>query len=341
MLHFESDYSDGAHPLVIERLVQTNIIKTSTYGSDEFSVAARDKIRTVCNAPDAQVFFLVGGTQTNATVIDALIKPYQGVISPDTGHIFTHEAGAVEYTGHKIISVKGRDGEINSAQIEKLMKEYETDSSKDHLVMPALVYISQPTEYGTLYSLKEIISISNVCKKHNLRLYADGARLAYALASEENNVALSDMAQLCDAFYIGGTKCGALFGEAVVFPKPDTVPCFFTITKQKGALMAKGRTAGLQFDVLFTDDLYRKIGKQALIQAEKIKQALLQKGYSFAVESPTNQIFVTIENSRVEQLSNNVHLTIWEKADKNNTVIRLVTSWSTTDDEVEKLINLL
>ena len=158
MLHFESDYSDGAHPLVIERLVQTNMIKTSTYGSDEFSVAARNKIRTVCNAPDAQVFFLVGGTQTNATVIDALIKPYQGVISPDTGHIFTHEAGAVEYTGHKIISVKGRDGKINSAQIEKLMKEYETDSSKDHLVMPALVYISQPTEYGTLYSLKEIIS---------------------------------------------------------------------------------------------------------------------------------------------------------------------------------------
>ena len=265
---------EGAHPAIMQKLVETNLEKTVGYGLDPYTESAKEKIRTACNAPDADVFLLVGGTQTNATVIDALLKSYQGVVAAETGHIATHESGAIEFGGHKVLTLPQKDGKIRAAQIEKMVKDFYDDANYEHMVMPGMVYISQPTEYGTLYSKEELIEISKVCRANHLPLYVDGARLAYALASPENDVTLSDLAELCDAFYIGGTKCGALFGEAVVIPQKGLIPHFFTIIKQHGALLAKGRIAGIQFDELFTDGLYERIGKSAIDAAEQIKEAL-------------------------------------------------------------------
>ncbi|MCR5236770.1 MAG: aminotransferase class V-fold PLP-dependent enzyme, partial [Lachnospiraceae bacterium] len=255
---------EGAHPAILKKLVETNLERTAGYGYDDFSESARNKIREACAAPDADVYFLVGGTQTNAVMIDALLRPYQGVIAAKSGHISVHEAGAIEFGGHKVLEIDQRDGKIAVEDIERIIREYRQDENRDHMVMPGMVYISQPTEYGTLYSLTELKEISRVCRENHIPLYVDGARLAYALACPENDVTLKDLAMLCDAFYIGGTKCGALFGEAVVIPEHDYIPHLFTIIKQHGALLAKGRIAGLQFDTLFTGGLYDNIGKTAI-----------------------------------------------------------------------------
>jgi len=237
-LHFASDYMEGAHPLIMRRLAETNLEKTPGYGTDEYCAMARGKIRAACGCPDAAVHFFVGGTQTNATVIDGLLKSYQGVIAASTGHISVHEAGAIEFGGHKVLSLRGENGKISSESIDASLRDFHGDGNRDHMVQPGLVYISQPTEYGTLYSLEELAAISGVCRYHEIPLYVDGARLAYALACPGNTVTLPDLARLCDAFYIGGTKCGALFGEAVVIPNPRLIPHFFTIIKQHGALVA-------------------------------------------------------------------------------------------------------
>ena len=273
-LKFTCDYMEGAHPLIMDALLSTNMMQTSGYGLDEFSASARDKIRKACEAPDAGVYFLVGGTQTNATVIDALLRSYQGVLCAETGHIAVHEAGAIEFGGHKVLPLPHTYGKISATQISSYMDTFLSDETHEHMVMPGMVYISQPTEYGTLYSLEELTALSEACRRYHLPLYVDGARLAYALAAPENTVSLKDLARLCDVFYIGGTKCGAFFGEAVVIPDPALIPHFFTIVKQHGALFAKGRILGIQFDVLFTDDLYLHIGESALNYADSIKNVL-------------------------------------------------------------------
>lgn len=340
-LPFSSDYMEGAHPEILRRLLETNMEKTNGYGLDPYSESAKDKIRAACQCPDAEVYFLVGGTQTNATVIDALLRSFQGVLAPDSGHISTHEAGAIEFGGHKVLTLHQTNGKITAGQVQAAIDAYNNDANHEHMVMPGMVYISQPTEYGTIYSLDELRNISKVCRENRIPLYVDGARLAYALACPENDVTLRDLAELCDVFYIGGTKCGALFGEAVVIPGPGTIPHFFTIIKQHGALLAKGRLLGLQFDTLFTDGLYEKIGQNAVDSAARIRTALQDNGYQIYTETPTNQLFVVIDDNLMQRLSEKVNFGFWEKYDENHTVIRLATSWATTEEDVDQLISLL
>lgn len=340
-LYFASDYMEGAHERILDRLYELNDVKSVGYGLDEYSECARQKIRAACSAPEADIYFLSGGTQSNLVVISAILKPYQGVIAADTGHVTTHEAGAIEHGGHKVLAVKNDDGKVRAADEEACVMTYLNDDNRDHLVMPGMVYISQPTENGTLYSLQELRALSEVCKKHHLPLYLDGARLAYALACKGNDVTLPDIAHLTDAFYIGGTKCGTLFGEAVVFPAHDFIPHFFTMMKQQGALLAKGFVTGLQFDTLFTDGLYEQIGQNAIDTAETIRQALREKGYRFAFETPTNQIFIVLDKEKLDYLNKRVVMGFWEKLDEDHTVMRIATSWATKEADVKKLIDLL
>jgi threonine aldolase len=340
-LSFVSDYMEGAHPQIMNRLQETNMLKTTGYGLDEFSESAKAKIREACDTPDADIFFLVGGTQANATMIDALLQPYQGVIAPETGHISSHEAGAIEFGGHKVLTLPHHNGKISADEIRNCINSYWKDENHEHTVMPGLVYISQPTEYGTLYSLEELKNISGICRENNIPLYLDGARLAYALACPENDVTLPDIGKLCDAFYIGGTKCGALFGEAVVIPRHNFIPYLFTIIKQHGALLAKGRIAGIQFDTFFTDDLYLKIGESAIKEANRIRQALEAKGYQLAFHTPTNQIFIILEKKQAEVLAEKIEMGFWENIDADHTVMRIATSWATRPEEVDDLIDVL
>ena len=340
-LPFASDYMKGAHPNILKRFIETNMMTTPGYGLDPVCNEAKRKIREACGCPDAQVEFLVGGTQTNAVVIDAVLHSYEGVIATETGHISTHEAGAIEAGGHKVLTLPHTLGKLKSADVGKYLKDYYDDDNHDHIVMPGMVYISHPTEYGTLYTKKELQELHKICSEYNIPLYLDGARLAYALACPENELTLKDLAEYCDAFYIGGTKCGALFGEAVVIPDPHRIPHFFSIIKQHGALLAKGRLLGLQFDELFTGDLYEKIGQTAIKAADQIRDALQKKGYKFYFESPTNQIFVIMENDKLAEMAQKVEYGFWEKYDDTHTVVRFATDWGTTDEDVESLIDIL
>ena len=340
-LSFASDDMEGAHPLILQRLMETNLLKTMGYGLDEYSASAKEKIRQACGTPDADIFFLAGGTQTNATVIDALLHSYQGVIAADTGHISGHEAGAIEFGGHKVLTIPHHDGKLSAADVRTYLDRYWADGNHEHMVMPGMVYLSQPTEYGTLYSLEVLSEISAVCRERKIPLYLDGARLAYALACPENDVTLPDLGKLCDVFYIGGTKCGALFGEAVVIPQHDYIPHFFPIIKQHGALLAKGRIAGIQFETLFTDGLYFEIGKTAMEAADRIRKALIEKGYTLAIQSPTNQIFITLDDEAAAALSEKVEMSFWEKPDAHHTVFRIATSWATGREETDALTALL
>ena len=340
-LNLACDYMQGAHPAILKRMAENNLVKSGVYGDDAFSESARAKIRAACGAPEADVWFLVGGTQANATVLDALLRPYEGVISADTGHICIHEVGAIEHGGHKVLALPGKDGKISAADIQACYETWANDGNREHVVMPGAVYLSHPTEVGTLYSLAELEEISRVCHANGIRLYVDGARLAYALACPENDVTLPDLARLCDVFYIGGTKCGSLLGEAVVFPKHDTIPHFFSITKQHGAVLAKGFVAGLQFDTLFTDNLYGEIGRTAIEAAERIRQALREHGYTLAFDAPTNQIFVLLDDKQLAELSEKVEMSFWDKPDREHTTMRFVTSWATTQEDVDELISLL
>ena len=339
MTYFTSDYVNGAAPEVLNHLLETNSKNLTGYGSDDYCEIAISKIKKACNKPDADVYFLTGGTQTNQIVISTVLKPFEGVIAANTGHVSGHEAGAIEFSGHKVLQISHKDGKLSHISIENLIKDFYSDRNHEHMVFPGMVYISLPTEYGTLYSKNELQNIYQVCQKYNIFLYIDGARLGYALASPQNDLSLSDIANLCDTFYIGGTKVGALCGEALIFTKNrfETPAHFITQIKQHGALLAKGRLLGVQFDALFTDNLYYRIGEHGIFMAEKLKNIFKTKGFRFYLESPTNQQFIILENSKMEELSKTIAFSFWEKYDENHTVVRFATSWSTTQQDLEEL----
>ena len=337
MISFASDYLEGAHPSVMEALMRTNMEQLPGYGSDPYCERAKEKIRKACGTENAEVFFISGGTQTNMTVITSILRSYQGVVAAQTGHISVHEAGAIEAGGHKVITLPHHEGKISAGDLKDLLDRFYGDETYDHMVFPGMVYISHPTEYGTLYTLRELKEISEVCRENHLPLYMDGARLGYGLASLQTDVSLKDVAELCDVFYIGGTKVGALCGEAVVFSGMKAPDHFFTTVKQRGALLAKGRVLGVQFDALFTDDLYMKISRHAILMAEKLKDALREAGIPFFKASPTNQQFVILENDMMEKLSSKVSFSFWEKYDETHTVVRFATSWATTEEQIDQL----
>ena len=341
MLSFTCDYTQGAHPKILERLLETNMEKLPGYGNDHYCESAKEKIKKACGCPDAEVWFLTGGTQTNATVIDSVLQKYEGVISAQTGHIDAHESGAVEFTGHKVLTLPGHEGRIRAEELETFLKTFWADGSHEHMVFPGMVYLSHPTEYGTLYTKAELEAISAICRNYEIPLYLDGARLGYGLMSYDTDVTLPMIAHLCDIFYIGGTKVGALCGEAVVFTKKNAPRHFLTLIKQHGALLAKGRLTGIQFDTLFTDDLYFQISRHAIEMAELLKKGFAERGYSFFLNSPTNQQFIILENGKLEDLQKKVAFEIWEPFDKEHTVVRFATSWGTTKEEIEELFSFL
>ena len=340
MIQFQCDYEEGACPQILERLVETNLEQTIGYSEDEYCKQAREKIKKACDAPEADVHFLVGGTQTNYVVIRSILRPYQGVISAVTGHINVHETGAVEATGHKVLVLPSKDGKITASQVRAYYDVHWNDADHEHIVQPGMVYISHPTEYGSLYTLSEVEAIRAVCNTYGLPLYIDGARLGYALAAKENELTLQDLARLSDAFYIGGTKVGALLGEAIVFPK-GMDKLFPTHAKRQGAMLAKGFVPAIQFSELFTDHLYERLGRHGIDMAMELKKGLLEKGYALHIDSYTNQQFVILPEKVVQALRENVDFEVWERKDEDTLVVRFVTSWSTKKEDVEKLLSLL
>ena len=341
MISFESDYIAGAHPRILQRLTETNLEGLSGYGSDPYCESARSKIREACECPQAEVFFLVGGTQTNAVVISAMLQEYEGVVAAQTGHVSVHEAGAIENTGHKVLEIAQTDGKITAASLELYLERFYQDQNHDHMVFPGMVYISHPTEYGTLYTKKELQDISDICAGYRIPLFIDGARLGYGLMSRDTDLTLADIAGLCDVFYIGGTKVGALCGEAVVFPKDNMPKHFLTIVKRHGALLAKGWLLGVQFDTLFTDNLYFDISKHAIDMAQELKQIMKDAGLRFHLESPTNQQFVILDRTYMEWLKDKVAFSFWEDYDETHVIVRFATSWSTTKEDLEQLREVL
>lgn len=326
---------------MLQHLVDTNMEQLSGYGSDKYCESAKAKIKQACGCEGTEVFLLTGGTQTNQIVIDTVLKPYEGVVAAQTGHVSTHEAGAIEYTGHKVLELPQQNGKICAKDLKNMMETFYGDENHEHMVFPGMVYISHPTEYGTLYTKKELKELSEVCREYQLPLYMDGARLIYGLVSRETDVTLGDIAELCDIFYIGGTKAGALCGEAVVFTRNNMPKYFLTHVKQHGALLAKGRLLGVQFDALFTEELYLEAGRNAIETAAVLKDGLKEKGYQFFIDSPTNQQFIVLENSKMEELKKDVQFSFWEKADDTHTVVRFATSWATKMEDVEQLLSLL
>ena len=341
MLYFWNDYQEGAHPEVLRHLIETNFEPLPGYGEDKYSMSAAEKIKAACGCPEAEVKFLAGGTQTNVLVIDSMLKRYEGVVAAVTGHVSVHEAGAVEASGHKVLTVPHYDGKMHAADADQLISDFYADENHEHMVFPGMIYISHPTEYGTLYTKKELEDLASVCRKWNIPLYMDGARLAYALASPETDLALPDIARLCDIFYIGGTKCGALSGEALVFTRNNMPQHFATLIKSHLAMGAKGRLAGVQFDALFTDDLYFRIGKRAIDTAMRMKEIMTEKGYRLYLDSPTNQQFFIIDNDKVEALYENVACGFMDKYDDEHSIIRLCTSWATDMKAVEALADMV
>lgn len=336
IISFESDYNNGAHPSVLRHLIDTNESQSASYGYDEWSESARRKIKAACKADNAEVFFLVGGTQTNATVIDSMLSRFEGVVAVETAHINVHESGAVEASGHKVLTLPSHNGKMDVEELRALLKTFHADPTRDHMVWPGMVYITFPTELGTVYKSFEIEQISDVCKEYNIPLFIDGARLGYGLMSDECDFDLPWLASHCDVFYIGGTKVGALCGEAVVFTKNNVPRQFFTIVKQHGALLAKSRIAGVQFDALFTDGLYFKISRNAIEKAMQLREIFQKAGFAIN-DSPTNQQFVIFSNEQMERLSKLIAFETWEPIDDNNTLCRFVTSWATTDKDLEAL----
>lgn len=341
MLSFESDYTEGAHRAILDKLIETNYDQQPGYGEDAYSISARKKIAEATNTSAKDIYFITGGTQTNQIVIDTMLQPYEGVIAATTGHVAAHEAGAIEYTGHKVLTVPQYLGKLKASDVKELVETFYHDANHEHMVFPGMVYISHPTEYGTLYTKEELEEISQVCHEYNLPLFLDGARLGYGLMSYNTDVTLKDIAKLTDVFYIGGTKVGALCGEAVVFTKNNTPKHFINLIKKHGALLAKGRLNGVQFDTLFTNDLYFKISRHAIDMAEKLKKIFSDKGYKFYIDSPTNQQFFIVDNKKLEELQKHVRYGFWEKYDDTHTVVRFATSWATKEEDVEKLKDLL
>lgn len=338
MIKFESDYLEGCHPRILERLMKTNLEQTPGYGEDEICTGARETVRKACCAPDADIHFLVGGTQTNATVISSVLRPYQGVLCAQSGHINVHETGAIEHTAHKVLPLPSSDGKITASQIEQAVEEHFGDASAEHTVQPGMVYISFPTELGTIYSKSELEALSGTCRKYGIPLFIDGARLGYGLASSACDLELKDIAALADIFYIGGTKQGALFGEAVVICNDSLKKDFRYNIKQNGGMLAKGRLLGIQFDELLKDSLYFDLSRKADLQAERLKAAFRKKGYKFLIDSPTNQIFPILPFEVQKTLSKDFGFEQWGKIDATSSAVRFCTSWATPDSNIDALI---
>ena len=337
-IQFQCDYNEGCAPQILQRLVETNLEQNIGYGEDSHCEHARELIRKACEAPEADVHFLVGGTQANATVISSILRPYQGVIAATTGHIAVHETGAIEHGGHKVLSLPATNGKINAEQIKACIQNHYNEEGPEHTVQPAMVYISYPTEYGTLYSKKELTAIHDVCREYQIPLFVDGARLGYGLSSKESDISLSELTKLADVFYIGGTKQGALFGEAVVITNPVLKKDFRYFIKQGGGMLAKGRLLGIQFEELMQNDLYLTLARHANEQAERIRETLIQKGYKMAVPSPTNQQFFILPNKDLRRLEDHFVLSVWDHVDEDHTTVRFCTSWATKKENVDKLI---
>ncbi|MCQ2135257.1 MAG: beta-eliminating lyase-related protein [Bacteroidales bacterium] len=341
MVSFECDYTEGAHEQIIRRLVETNMEQTPGYGSDPYTASAKEKIRKAIGKSEADIYFLIGGTQTNSTVIATMLNGYEGVVSVVSGHINAHEAGAVEYTGHKVLTVPSHEGKMHASDLRAYLEGFYKEGSYEHMVFPGMAYISFPTEYGTIYTKQEITDIHDVCQEFNIPLFIDGARLGYGLMAHSCDLTIKDLADLCEVFYIGGTKVGALFGEAVIFPKGNAPKHFFTSIKAHGALLAKGRMLGIQFDTLFTDDLYFKIAGHAIEMADLIKEVFTEKGYRFFKDSPTNQQFIIMPDAKMEELKSKVRFEFWEKYDETNSVVRFASSWATKKENVLMLRDIL
>ena len=341
MLYFLSDYTEGAHPKVLERLIERNLVSLPGYGLDSDTEAAREKIRAACGRDDLQICFLTGGTQTNRIAVSSTLRSYEGVVCADTGHVAVHESGAIEHSGHKVLPLPQTDGKLAAGTLAAYMDAYLADETCEHMVRPGMVYISHPTELGTLYTKAELTDLSETCRSYGLPLYLDGARLGYGLMSPESDMTLADIAALCDLFYIGGTKVGALCGEALVYTRGNMPPHFLSIIKQQGALLAKTRVVSQQFDALFTDGLYWEIGRHAIRQAMRLKKMFTQRGYELYVDSPTNQQFFVLSREQIARLSRYAAFETWAPLDGDRVAVRFVTSWATTDaqlDELEKYL---
>jgi threonine aldolase len=339
MIRFECDYAEGAHPQILKRLTETNFVQTPGYGEDVYCENARNLIRQLCDNESVDVHFLMGGTQTNKTVIASVLRPHQGVLSATTGHINVHETGAIEATGHKVLALPVKDGKLTAAQIEQAFVDHWNDVNHEHIVQPGMVYISNPTESGTVYSKQELQDMSKVCRHNQIPLFLDGARLGYGLAAENNDLSLPDIANLCDVFYIGGTKVGALFGEAVVITHESIKKDFRYLMKQQGGMLAKGRLLGIQFETLLSDGLYFEISRHAVQMAMLIRNAFHAKGFSFMCESPTNQQFPILSEEQINRLSKKYAFEQWKKIDDDLTAVRFCTNWATREEDVQTLIS--
>ena len=341
MYQFQCDYSEGAHPRIMARMMETNLEQTVGYGMDEYCEKARMVVRNAIGREDADVHFLVGGTQANATVISSILRPYQGVISAFTGHINVHETGAIEHSGHKVLAQPAENGLLEATQIRKVMEEHLAEDGPEHTVQPGMVYISFSSEVGTVYSLQQLKDISAVCREYGLPLFIDGARMGYGLAADGCDVTLADISSLADVFYLGGTKQGALFGEAVVIVNEALKKDFRYHIKQNGGMLAKGRLLGIQFLTLFEDGLYFEVSQHAVSLALKIRDAFRAKGFPFLVDSPTNQQFPILDNATMERLAKDFRFSVWQKVDSKHTAVRFCTSWATRPEAVEALIAVL
>jgi len=341
MLHFDSDYMAGAHPRIMERLMETNLELTPGYGTDIYTQNACALIQEALGNHFAEIHFLAGGTQANATVIGGILRGPEAVIAVDSGHINVHEAGAIEATGHKVITIPGKEGKMMASDLEDYLSSFFADDTWQHMAIPAMVYITFPTEFGTIYTLEELEAISNVCKRYSLKLYLDGARLGYGLAARNNNVTIKDISRLCDAFYIGGTKVGTLFGEAVVLKHKELAPNFFSYIKRSGALLAKGRLAGIQFETMFTDGLYMECGRNGVERAQELRAAFEAKGYKPVIDSPTNQQFFCLPNELIDRLMKDASFEYWGPRGKESSEVRFVASWATAKEDIEQLAALL
>ena len=341
MLHFDSDYMAGAHKQVLKALNETNYLDTPGYGEDEFTKGAKKRILEVCGLQKGAVWFLVGGTQTNLVVIDRLLSRNDGVVATDTAHINVHESGAIEATGHKILTLPNHEGKLMADDLRSLMQSYNDDDTREHMVRPAMVYISFPTELGTIYSKDELLSLKKECEVNELPLFIDGARLAYGLMAQGNELTIKEIAEIADVFYIGGTKCGAMFGEAVVTKHPERLPRFMSLMKLHGGLLAKGRLLGVQFDTLFKDNLYWEIGKYAVALAQELKEGFKSRGFRMLIDSPTNQQFVILPNNVIDGLSREATFEYWGCRGEKESAVRFVTSWNTPEDAIKKLMACL
>ena len=344
MIRFDCDYLEGAHPKIMERLMETNLEQAPGYGEDEYCARARKRILAACGHPDADVHFLVGGTQTNLTVVAAALRPHQGVISVDSGHVNVHESGAIEATGHKVLAVPGHEGKLRAEDVRACCRGHWEDATHEHMVQPAMAYISHPTEWGTLYTRSELEALHAACRECGILLFMDGARLGYALAADAlrdggDGLTLSDIARLTDAFYIGGTKVGALFGEALVLSNAALRRDFRYIVKQRGGMLAKGRLLGLQFDCLFEDGLYEQIARHAVCEAMRIREAFRAKGIAFYLDSPTNQQFPILTDAQIAALAGKYSFAVFAKMADGRRAVRFCTSWATRTEDVDRLLS--